>query len=477
MKKLLIIFIFIIGTLSYSYGQCVQCEGQTASGTNASIIGPNNTASGAGSVAIGANSHTPGLSAIAIGGMLQATNPYSFVLGTGGTPSKMLINSYAESLMIGFNSTKPTLFISTSPSNLQYNLTGKVGIGNISELSAKLQIRADDGEEASIFIEPYSWSSRGQAHLWLGNISHGITADYRGGLVFRTQATYLFNDGNVGIGTGEENLPEEKLDVVGTVKMTGLRLQSQGAQAGRVLACSGFNGQAVWQDPQLFSIWSENIDGSIYRMGKVGIKTQFPQTELDVNGNISVNDAIIGKVTQSDWVDPDFLTIIGSVDKNGNVNENASKIMIPKGNNLDHLGLKIINRALNGDIQFHVGGHYNAVLRSDEFLVGFPKNEVDLKVNGKVWSHEVEVQLTNWPDEVFDESYKLMPLHQLENYIETNNHLPDIPTEKDVLENGIELGEMNALLLKKIEELTLYVIELKKEVEKLKEQGNTPDNY
>ena len=96
MKKLLIIFIFIMGTLSYSYGQCVQCQEQTASGTNASIIGPNNTASGAGSVAMGANSHAPGLSAIAIGGMLQAVNPYSFVLGTGGTPSKMLINNYAE---------------------------------------------------------------------------------------------------------------------------------------------------------------------------------------------------------------------------------------------------------------------------------------------------------------------------------------------------------------------------------------------
>ena len=156
------------------------------------------------------------------------------------------------------------------------------------------------------------------------------------------------------------------------------------------------------------------------------------------------------------------------LDENGNVNENASKIMIPKGNNPEHLGLKIINKALNGNIQFHVGGHYNAVLRGDEFIVGFPNREVDLKVNGKIWSHEVEVQLTEWWDEVFDESYKLMPLNQLESYIKTNKHLPDIPTEKDVLENGIELGEMNALLLKKIEELTLYIIELKKDNEKIK---------
>jgi len=92
----------------------------------------------------------------------------------------------------------------------------------------------------------------------------------------------------------------------------------------------------------------------------------------------------------------------------------------------------------------------------------------EFKVKRKIWSHEVEVQMTEWWDEVFDESYKLMPLNQLESYIENNNHLPDIPKEKDVLENGIELGEMNTLLLKKIEELTLYVIELKKENEFIK---------
>lgn len=63
-----------------------------------------------------------------------------------------------------------------------------------------------------------------------------------------------------------------------------------------------------------------------------------------------------------------------------------------------------------------------------------------------------------------------MPLHQLENFIETYNHLPAIPTEKYVLENGIELGEMNALLLKKVEELTLYIIEQQKRLNRLEEK-------
>ncbi len=55
-----------------------------------------------------------------------------------------------------------------------------------------------------------------------------------------------------------------------------------------------------------------------------------------------------------------------------------------------------------------------------------------MKVNGKIWSHEVEVKLTDWWDEVLSENYKLMPLNRLESYINTNKHLPDIPTEKEV---------------------------------------------
>jgi hypothetical protein len=65
-----------------------------------------------------------------------------------------------------------------------------------------------------------------------------------------------------------------------------------------------------------------------------------------------------------------------------------------------------------------------------------------------------------------------MPLPQLERFIREYNHLPDMPSEETVLKDGIELGEMNALLLKKVEELTLYVIELKKELDDMKQQQN-----
>jgi len=62
-------------------------------------------------------------------------------------------------------------------------------------------------------------------------------------------------------------------------------------------------------------------------------------------------------------------------------------------------------------------------------------------------------------------SYNLMPLKELEQYIKQNKHLPDVPTQDEISKNGIDVYEMNAVLLKKVEELTLYVIELEKRID------------
>lgn len=82
---------------------------------------------------------------------------------------------------------------------------------------------------------------------------------------------------------------------------------------------------------------------------------------------------------------------------------------------------------------------------------------------------KVDIAAANgWADYVFEQDYKLMPLNELEKFINTNKHLPEVPTTKEAIENGVELKEMNILLLKKVEELTLYVIKQGKEIEELK---------
>ena len=74
-----------------------------------------------------------------------------------------------------------------------------------------------------------------------------------------------------------------------------------------------------------------------------------------------------------------------------------------------------------------------------------------------------------WSDYVFQKDYSLPSLLEVEEFIGENGHLPGVPSENEVLENGVDLSEMNTILLKKIEELTLYVINQQKEIEKLKE--------
>jgi hypothetical protein len=91
-----------------------------------------------------------------------------------------------------------------------------------------------------------------------------------------------------------------------------------------------------------------------------------------------------------------------------------------------------------------------------------PKNKLD--VNGTIHSQEVKVDMDNWSDFVFKKEYNLPTLKEVENHIAEKGHLENIPSEEEVLKNGINLGEMNAKLLQKIEELTLYMINQNKQI-------------
>ena len=97
-----------------------------------------------------------------------------------------------------------------------------------------------------------------------------------------------------------------------------------------------------------------------------------------------------------------------------------------------------------------------------------------LAVAGKTITEEVVVSLQgNWPDYVFEKPYKLPSLSELEQFILANKHLPEVPTAEDVKERGLSLGEMNAVLLKKIEELTLYLIQQDAKINELQGRLST----
>lgn len=93
-----------------------------------------------------------------------------------------------------------------------------------------------------------------------------------------------------------------------------------------------------------------------------------------------------------------------------------------------------------------------------------------LSVKGKIRAQEIKVETANWPDYVFRNDYKLRSLDSLRSFIQENGHLPEVPNADTVESEGISLGEMNKVLLKKIEELTLYLLEKDKEIAEIKRE-------
>lgn len=90
-----------------------------------------------------------------------------------------------------------------------------------------------------------------------------------------------------------------------------------------------------------------------------------------------------------------------------------------------------------------------------------------LYVDGNVMAEKVSIKsYSQWPDFVFGQDYRLMPLGELKQYVSENSHLPEVPTEAEVSESGIDVAEMQGILLKKIEELTLYTIQLQEQIER-----------
>lgn len=135
---------------------------------------------------------------------------------------------------------------------------------------------------------------------------------------------------------------------------------------------------------------------------------------------------------------------------------------------------------LNGALQI------NSTAGADSYILGNGNVGINttntkgykLAVNGSIIANSFVVKMYPWADYVFKKDYKLMSLQDLKSYIEKNHHLPEIPTEKEIAEKGLDLGEINKLLTKKIEELTLYMIykdQQLKEIDK-KQQEQTEDS-
>lgn len=129
----------------------------------------------------------------------------------------------------------------------------------------------------------------------------------------------------------------------------------------------------------------------------------------------------------------------------------------------------------NGDLYYetfnatgnYIGAPFFIQNSNGNVGIGTITPQAKLAVNGDIFSKKVKVTQSGWPDYVFSTSYRLLTLKQVENFIKQHKHLPDVPSAKEVDDDGLNLGDNQAILLKKIEELTLYAIEQNKRIENL----------
>lgn len=159
------------------------------------------------------------------------------------------------------------------------------------------------------------------------------------------------------------------------------------------------------------------------------------------------------------------------VDQSGSMNPTARFLNLSKGANISY-----IHDGNNGDWYIRSASGTGKVVIQDQSVgstvcIGGTQiaSGYKLSVTGRIMCEELKVLLhTSWPDYVFDKDYDLMPMKQLEKFIQIKKHLPGIPSASEMLtEGGIAVGEMQTLLLKKLEEANLYILQLNKRVEEL----------
>ncbi len=273
--------------------------------------------------------------------------------------------------------------------------------------------------------------------------------------------------GNIGINT---NAPSATLEISAT----------RGAGTGFVISDPGdSNNDRFWfqialDGSSLFKMWNQSesevirldSDGNTFlNGGNVGIGNTTPNFKGYANGSVlSVGGNYAGILELASNLNSNT---IGRVDFFSTaVSKRLASIVAFKSSNEDSQ-LRFYTKPTEGSMK--------EALRIDkdgDIGIGITNPTSKLHVDGNIIAEEVKIQDVTGADFVFKEDYDLKPLSEVEKYISENGHLPDIPSASEMKENGVQMGELNMKLLQKIEELTLYTIDLKKENEELKSEIN-----
>lgn len=290
---------------------------------------------------------------------------------------------------------------------------------------SSLQLQSNEGNSVlhitpSANVYPYSLLRSTNAGF---RFHSGGANDNMGNLALTIEA-----NGKVGIGV--EN-PISVLDVNGTIrfgvhKNWWIRDNAGGTQFALGNTTSEDDG---------------NIKLSVIDNGHVGIGTRYPSTDLHIVRSGSLTTRLSNST-------------------------NGVDVEIGVSGGLGFVGTKSLNvfGIMTGDTE-------RMRITNTGFVgIGTTSPTELLTVNGNIRARKLLITQTNWPDYVFAKGYYLMPLNDVKKFINTNKHLPGMPSEEQITNAGLDVGNTQALLLKKIEELTLYVIQLKEENQAIKKE-------
>lgn len=367
------------------------------------------------------------------GNKLGSTNAFPIQIVTSNTP-RIFVTAAG---MVGINTTAPLQKLHVMDGNILISRS-RQGKGSSELGSTNGTLYFGDIVSAS---HPYGkW---GIEYVSSEEEGYGLNF-WKPAVPGQTHGNYflfLSDNGNVGVGTKN---PQAKLHI-----------QDGTSQDANILLASTGTNKSVIQ----FRTNATNITvGSDNVMRFNATTMQFnPSSQMVVNGNFKVTGNIV--LSGLSGATTKILTI-GS-------NGQLSTADIPE--TADNLGNHTATQNLNLNGKKIVNGTAGTggIFVSTNGDVGVNTNQPQAKlaVNGDVLAKEVRVSIasTNWPDYVFSSEYEMMSLGELEKYINEHRHLPGVPSAAEVDERGdIDLGAMNAILLQKIEEMTLRMIEMEK---------------